>query len=124
MPDLWPNSSDSPINWPFPNDPALSLNKPIIAILSGAPYDHSVAGRNSFTSGTPERIIAVVDDDFRVRESIQSLAESAGYVVLLFSSAEECLSSGRLSEIACLIADVRMSEMNGIELQRQVRTQR
>jgi FixJ family two-component response regulator len=69
-------------------------------------------------------MIAAVDDDYRVRESLQSLLESAGYLPLLYSSAEEFLCSGRLAEINCLIADMRMPGMDGIELQRRVRMER
>lgn len=65
-----------------------------------------------------------MDDDFRVRESIESLVESAGYEPLLFSSAEAFLGSGALSRVTCLITDVRMEGMDGIELQRQVRRDR
>jgi len=65
-----------------------------------------------------------VDDDFRVRESIESLVESAGYSPLVFSSAEEFLKSGTLGGTTCLITDVRMPGINGIELQRRVRTER
>jgi FixJ family two-component response regulator len=65
-----------------------------------------------------------VDDDFRVRESIESLVESAGYPVLLFASAEEFLKSGALAEAICLVTDVRMPGMDGIELQRRVRLER
>jgi len=76
------------------------------------------------TSSMPERMIAAVDDDSRVRESLQSLLESAGYLPLLYSSAEEFLCSGRLLEISCLIVDMRMPGMGGIELQRRVRVER
>jgi len=62
-----------------------------------------------------------VDDDFRVREAITSLVESAGYASRVFSSAEEFLQSGTLAETSCLITDVRMSGMDGIELQRCAR---
>jgi FixJ family two-component response regulator len=65
-----------------------------------------------------------VDDDFRVRESIESLFESAGYAPAVFSSAEEFLNSGLLASAACVITDVRMPGMGGIELQRRIRTQR
>ena len=65
-------------------------------------------------------LIAAVDDDFRVRESIESLLESAGYSPALFSSAEEFLSSGTLAHAACVITDVRMPGMDGIELQRRI----
>jgi FixJ family two-component response regulator len=69
-------------------------------------------------------IVIGVDDDFRVRESIESLVESAGYAPMLFSSAEEFLQSGMLSGATCLITDVRMPGMDGIELQRHIRLHR
>jgi FixJ family two-component response regulator len=69
-------------------------------------------------------IVAAVDDDFRVRESIKSLLESAGYAPLVFSSAEEFLQSGTLATATCVITDVRMPGMDGIELQRRIRVER
>ena len=66
------------------------------------------------------QIVAGVDDDFRVRESIESLVESAGYTALVFSSAEEFLRSEALAKTICLVTDVRMPGMDGIELQRRV----
>ncbi len=69
-------------------------------------------------------IVAAVDDDFRVRESIKSLLESAGYAPVVFSSAEEFLQSGAMAEATCVIADVRMPGMDGIELQRRIRLER
>ena len=69
-------------------------------------------------------IVVAVDDDFQVRESIESLVESAGYTPLVFSSAEEFLASGKLTIAACLITDVRMPGMSGIELQRRIRMER
>lgn len=69
-------------------------------------------------------IVAAVDDDFRVRESMESLLESAGYAPVVFSSAEEFLDSGAVAAAACLITDVRMPGMDGIELQRRIKLQR
>jgi FixJ family two-component response regulator len=69
-------------------------------------------------------VVAAVDDDFRVRESLKSLLESAGYAPLVFSSAEEFLQSGTLAAATCVIADVRMPGMDGIELQRRIRLER
>ena len=69
-------------------------------------------------------IVAAVDDDFRIRESIASLLESAGYAPVVFSSAEEFLGSGTLSAATCVITDVRMPGMDGIELQRRIRLER
>ena len=68
-----------------------------------------------------EQVVVGVDDDFRVREAITSLVESAGYASRVFSSAEEFLQSGTLAETSCLITDVRMSGMDGIELQRRIK---
>jgi FixJ family two-component response regulator len=70
------------------------------------------------------RIVAGVDDDFRVRESLTSLLESAGFSPLLFESAEDFLNSGALAQARCLITDVRMPGMDGLELQRRVRLER
>ncbi len=69
-------------------------------------------------------IVVGVDDDFRVRESMQSLVESAGYTALMCSSAEEFLQSGALAGTICLVTDVRMPGMDGIELQRRIRIER
>jgi FixJ family two-component response regulator len=69
-------------------------------------------------------VVAAVDDDFRVRESLKSLLESAGYAPVVFSSAEEFLESGTLAAAICVITDVRMPGMDGIELQRRIRLER
>src|SRR5580658_8957829 len=75
-------------------------------------------------AGLAKHIVAAVDDDFRVRESIASLVESAGYTPLVYSSAEEFLQSGTLAATGCMITDVRMPGMDGLELQRRVRLER
>ena len=69
-------------------------------------------------------VVVAVDDDFRVRESIESVVELAGYAPRLFSTAEQFLSSGTLPVAACVITDVRMPGMDGIELQRRIRRER
>jgi FixJ family two-component response regulator len=75
-------------------------------------------------AGPARHIVAAVDDDFRVRESIASLVESAGYTPLVYASAEEFLQSGTLASTGCMITDVRMPGIDGLELQRRVRRER
>jgi len=71
-----------------------------------------------------KHIVVGVDDDFRIRESIESLVESAGYTAFVFSSAEQFLQSGTLAAAVCLVTDVRMPGIDGLELQRRVRLER
>ena len=65
-------------------------------------------------------IISIVDDDESVRDAIKSLLKSIGFRVAVFASAEGFLHSGQLQATACLILDVRMPGMSGLELQRQL----
>jgi FixJ family two-component response regulator len=76
---------------------------------------------SSSNAGSARHIVAAVDDDFRVRESIESLVASAGHTPLVFASAEEFLQSGAPESAVCLITDVRMPGIDGLELQRRVR---
>jgi FixJ family two-component response regulator len=84
----------------------------------------NVMGKMSTMTNHVIPIVAAVDDDFRVRESLESLLESAGYAPVVFSSAEDFLESGTLAAAACVITDVRMPGMDGIELQRRIRLER
>jgi FixJ family two-component response regulator len=65
-------------------------------------------------------LISVVDDDESVRESLESLLRSVGFAVKVFASAEEFLNSAYLRDTDCLILDVRMPGMDGIELHRHL----
>ncbi len=78
----------------------------------------------SVVTGVAKNVVVAVDDDFRVRESIERLVESAGYAASVFSSAEEFLQSGTLARAICLVTDVRMPGIDGIELQRCIRLNR
>jgi len=64
--------------------------------------------------------IAIVDDDSRVLESLENLLESAGYQVRPFGSSPEVLAGSALTQVDCLISDVCMPTMDGVELARQV----
>jgi len=72
-------------------------------------------------SNTP--VISVVDDDASVRVGTENLLSSLGYTVHTFASAEEFLRSVHINDVSCLIADVRMPGMSGIELQTLLLTQ-
>jgi FixJ family two-component response regulator len=65
-------------------------------------------------------LISVVEDDQLFRESMRTLMRSLGYKVEVFASAAEFLASDHLGETACLIADVNMPAMTGIELYRHL----
>jgi FixJ family two-component response regulator len=66
------------------------------------------------------RLISIVDDDPLVREGLISLMRSAGFATQAFASAEEFLSLARRDDIACLILDVGLPGISGLELQRQL----
>jgi FixJ family two-component response regulator len=66
-------------------------------------------------------MISIVDDDEGVRVALGNLVRSLGYKSKAFGSAEEFLESSHLSRTACIISDVQMPGMNGIELQSRIR---
>jgi FixJ family two-component response regulator len=68
-------------------------------------------------------LIAVVDDDASIRLATDSFLRSRGYAVRTFATAEEFLQSAELGETVCVITDVRMPAMGGIELQAILRAQ-
>ncbi|SRR5579864_211359 len=65
-------------------------------------------------------LISVVDDDVWVRESLDSLIRSVGQDVKVFASAEEFLNSNHACKADCLISDIRLPGMSGIELHRNL----
>jgi len=66
-------------------------------------------------------VISIIDDDESVRTSTRALLRSAGFEVESFSSAEDFLESGAISETACLILDIQMPVFGGLELQRRLK---
>ena len=65
-------------------------------------------------------LISVVDDDESIRRTTTFLIESFGFRAAAFESAENFLKSGRLHDTSCLIVDVQMPGMNGLELQSEL----
>jgi len=66
------------------------------------------------------QVISIVDDDARVRVAIRRLVQSLGYAALTFPSADDFFQSGQVAETACLILDVKMPGMSGLELQERL----
>jgi FixJ family two-component response regulator len=67
------------------------------------------------------KLIAIIDDDEAMQDSLQELIESAGLVAQCFGSAEEFLESDLHRRTACVIADIRMPKMSGLELQARLK---
>jgi len=70
--------------------------------------------------GVAKNLISVIDDDESVRRTTKLLIESFGFRAAAFESAENFLSSGRLDDTSCLIVDVQLPGMNGLQLQSQL----
>jgi FixJ family two-component response regulator len=83
--------------------------------------------RLALTSGRPVlsalSVISVIDDDASVRAATNNLLSSHGYLVDTFASAEEFLQSARLNESSCVIADVQMAAMSGLDLLTHLRAE-
>ena len=73
---------------------------------------------------TKPRVVAILDDDELMRGALQGLLKAVGLPAQAFASAEEFLKSDERQQIACLIADIRMPGMSGLELQTQLNNER
>ena len=76
---------------------------------------------SNISSAAP--LISVIDDDASIRAGLDNLVRSLGYVVCTFDSAEAFLQSAELDDVWCVIADVRMPTMSGVQLQSHLRRQ-
>jgi FixJ family two-component response regulator len=70
------------------------------------------------------RLVAILDDDELMRGALQGLLKAVGLPAQAFRSAEEFLKSEQRQQIACLIADIRMPGMSGLELQAKLKNER
>jgi len=77
-------------------------------------------GKNAENKKRGEPLVSIVDDDPSVRSSTRRLLRSSGMRAEVFASAEEFLQSGHLAETGCLLLDMSMPGMNGLELQRRL----
>ena len=73
------------------------------------------------TSGQTSKLIAIIDDDESICDSLRDLMESAGLLARCFGSAEEFLESGLHRQAACLITDILMPKMSGLQLQARLK---
>src|SRR5258708_29734789 len=73
------------------------------------------------TSGQTSKMIAIIYDDESICDSLRELFESAGFVARCFGAAEEFLESGLHRQAACLITDILMPKMSGLELQTRLK---
>ena len=74
--------------------------------------------------GHNSRLVAIVDDDESVQRALQDLIESDGLSALCFGSAEQFLDSEARNKAACLIADIHMPGLSGLELQAKLKAER
>jgi FixJ family two-component response regulator len=90
------------IGWAVPKASASHFGKPLLSTLT---------------------VISVIDDDASVRAATSNLLSSHGYPVYTFASAEEFVQSARLCDSSCVIADVQMSAMSGLDLLTHMRAE-
>jgi len=70
------------------------------------------------------KLVAIVDDDDSMRNALEGLLKAVGFSTRAFASAEEFLKSGQQHQISCLIADIRMPGMSGLDLQARLNAER
>src|ERR1700692_4917056 len=70
------------------------------------------------------KLVAIVDDDESMRNALDGLLKAVGFPAQAFASAEEFLKSGQQHQTSCLIADIRMPGMSGLELQAKLNAER
>lgn len=97
----------------------------VLGIFTDLTLRGKLPGENSMKAGElvtaiPKYKVSVVDDDESIRDSTRALLRSAGFEVRTFASAELFLDSGTVDETGCIILDIRMPGMGGLELQQRL----
>jgi FixJ family two-component response regulator len=92
-----------------------------VATVISCENDVSFSDMSNIANAVP--LISVIDDDASIRAGLGNLVRSLGYVACTFESAEAFLQSAERHEAWCVIADVRMSAMSGVQLQSHLRHQ-
>jgi len=75
------------------------------------------------TSNSSSKLVAIVDDDQSVQNALKDLMESVGISARCFGSAQEFLASDERNQTACLIADIRMPGISGLEMQAKLKAE-
>jgi FixJ family two-component response regulator len=79
---------------------------------------------NSMVAQTKTKLVVIVDDDDSVRSALEGLLKAVGLPARAFASAEGFLESGQQHQTACLITDIRMPGMSGLDLQAKLNAER
>src|ERR1700692_157555 len=113
------------LEFEFPSEP--KYNSPTACrytSFTNAPWRNSAALSTQWNQGQQEpwdsTVISIVDDDASVREAMFGLVRSLGFDAATFSSAEDFLQSDQIEATLCLITDVQMPGLSGVELQSQL----
>jgi FixJ family two-component response regulator len=72
-------------------------------------------------TGETSKMVAIIDDDDAIQDSLRDLMEAAGLVARCFGSAEEFLESGLHRQAACMVVDILMPKMSGLQLQARLK---
>jgi FixJ family two-component response regulator len=94
----------------------IDLDPTLYQRIIARPLSAGLSLGNMTTLKVP-KVVVIVDDDESVRESLDALIKAVGLPAMAFASAEEFLNSGQEQNTACLISDIRMPGMSGLELQ-------
>ena len=113
-----------PLNYDAPTGPAIQL---VIALMSGIIQRGIARGElilADMAIKEKPQLVAIIDDNELVRIALEGLMKSVGIPALAFGHAEEFLASDRKRDAACLIVDIRLPGMSGLELQSKLNAER